>query len=143
MRKYRFKAKIKAGDGGGAYVWFPFDVEKEFGAKGKIPMQARLNGVPYTGTLIKYGNPLHMLPMPKAIRQQTGTAPGDTVDVELWKDEEPRVIEVPADLKEALKKTRCGAALRSPKLHPSERVLPLDHRSQEERNPDEASRESR
>ena len=104
MRKYRFKAKIKAGDGGGAYVWFPFDVEKEFGAKGKIPMQARLNGVPYTGTLIKYGNPLHMLPMPKAIRQQTGTAPGDTVDVELWKDEEPRVIEVPADLKEALKK---------------------------------------
>jgi hypothetical protein len=102
MRRYRFKAKIEAGDAGGAYVLFPFDVEREFGAKGKIPVQARLNGVPYIATLTKYGNPLHMLPMPKAIRQQTGTAPGDTVEVELWKDDEPRVIEVPPDFKEAL-----------------------------------------
>jgi uncharacterized protein YdeI (YjbR/CyaY-like superfamily) len=45
-----------------------------------------------------------MLPMLKAIREQTGTSPGDTVDVELWKDEKPRLIEVPADLKKAMKK---------------------------------------
>jgi len=103
MKKYRFKAKIEAGDGGGAYVLFPFDVEKEFGTKGKVPVQATFNGVPYAGTLIKYGNPLHILPMPKAIREQTGTSPGDTVDVQLGKDEQPRVIEVPADFKQAMK----------------------------------------
>jgi Domain of unknown function (DUF1905)/Bacteriocin-protection, YdeI or OmpD-Associated len=103
MRRYRFNAKVEAGDGGGAYVLFPFDVEKEFGTKGKVPVQAKFNGVPYAGTLIKYGNPLHMLPMLKAIREQTGTSPGDTVDVELWKDEEPRVLEVPADFREAMK----------------------------------------
>ena len=94
MKRYRFNAKVEAGDGGGAYVLFPFDVEKEFGTKGKVPVQAKFNGVPYAGTLIKYGNPRHMLPMLKAIREQTGTSPGDTVDVELWKDDEPRVIEV-------------------------------------------------
>jgi hypothetical protein len=103
MKRYRFQAKIEPGDGGGAYVLFPFDVEREFGTKGKVPVQARFNGVPYAGTLIKYGNPVHVLPMLKAIREQIGAAPGDTVDVELWKDEKPRVIEVPADFKQAMK----------------------------------------
>lgn len=102
MKKYRFKAKIRAGDRGGAHVLFPFDVEKEFGTKGKVPVKATFNGVRYAGSLIKYGNPLHMLPMLKAIREQTGTAPGDTVEVELWKDEETRAIELPADLSEAM-----------------------------------------
>ena len=71
MKIYKFKAKIQAGDGGGAYVLFPFDVEETFGTKGKIPVKATFNGVPYSGSLIKYGLPLHMLGMPKAIREQT------------------------------------------------------------------------
>jgi hypothetical protein len=102
MKKYRFKAKIEAGDGGGAYVLFPFNVEKEFGAKGRVPVNATFNGIPYAGSLIKYGNPLHMLPMLKAIREQAGAGPGDTVEVELWKDEAPRTVEVPAQFKEAM-----------------------------------------
>jgi hypothetical protein len=104
MKKYRFKARIEAASGGGACVLFPFDVEKEFGTKGKVPVKASFNGVPYSGSLVKYGNPLHMLPMLKAIREETGTSPGDTVDVEVWKDEAPRALEVPADLKAAIKK---------------------------------------
>jgi hypothetical protein len=36
MKKYKFKAKIQAGDGGGAYVLFPYDTGKEFGTKGKV-----------------------------------------------------------------------------------------------------------
>jgi len=106
VKRYRFQAKIEAGDGGGAYVLFPFDVEREFGTKGKVAVQARFNRVPYAGTLIKYGNPLHMLPMLKTIREQTRTSPGDTVDVELWKDNEPRVVEVPPDFHEAMQKQR-------------------------------------
>jgi hypothetical protein len=104
MKKYHFKAKIEAGDGGGAYVLFPFDVEKEFGVKGRVPVKAIFNGVPYAGSLIKYGNPLHMLPVLKAIREQMGAGPGDTIEVELWKDEQPRTLEVPAVFSEAMKK---------------------------------------
>ncbi len=63
MKKYKFKAKIQAGDGGGAYVLFPYDTEKEFGTKGKMPINATFDGVPYAGSLIKYGNPLHLLGM--------------------------------------------------------------------------------
>ena len=61
MKKYKFKAKIEAGDGGGAYVLFPYDPEKEFATKGKVPVKATFNGVAYTGSLIKYRNPLHMM----------------------------------------------------------------------------------
>jgi len=104
MNKYRFRAKIEAGGGGGAYVLFPFDVEKEFGTKGKIPVKAEFNGIPYSGSLVKYGNPLHMLGVPKVIREQAGAGPGETIDVELWKDEQPRMLEVPAPFKQAMKK---------------------------------------
>jgi hypothetical protein len=49
MKKYKFKATIQAGMGGGAGVISPCDVEEEFGAKGKVPVNATFNEVPYTG----------------------------------------------------------------------------------------------
>ncbi|HLK51549.1 MAG TPA: YdeI/OmpD-associated family protein [Bryobacteraceae bacterium] len=102
MKIHKFKAKIQAGAGGGAYVLFPFDVEKAFGTTGKIPVKGAVNGVPFSGSLIKYGHPLHVLGMPKAIREQAQAALGDVVGIELWKDEEPRTIQPPAELQEAL-----------------------------------------
>jgi hypothetical protein len=107
MKKYKFKAKIEAGDGGGAYVLFPYDTGKEFATKGKVPVKATFNGVPYTGSLIKYGNPLHMLGMLKAIREETGKGPGDTIEVVVWKDEEVRTVEVPAQFERLIKKRSC------------------------------------
>jgi hypothetical protein len=104
MKKYKFKAKIEAGDGGGAYVLFPYDTEKEFGTKGRVPVKATFNGVPYTGSLIKYGNPRHVLGVLKAIREQIGKVPGDTIEVVVWKDEEARALEVPAPFEKLMKK---------------------------------------
>jgi hypothetical protein len=104
MKKYKFKAKIDAGDGGGAYVLFPYDTEKEFATKGKVPVKATFDGVPYAGSLIKCGHPIHVLGVPKAIREQTGRAPGDTVEVVVWKDEEVRTLEVPAQFENLMKK---------------------------------------
>jgi Domain of unknown function (DUF1905)/Bacteriocin-protection, YdeI or OmpD-Associated len=104
MKKYKFSAKIEEGDGGGAFVFFPYDTWKEFGSRGRVPVKATFNGVPYTGSLIKCGNPHHMLGMLKGIREQTGKGPGDTMEVVVWKDEEVRTVEVPAQFKNLLKK---------------------------------------
>src|SRR3984893_18455680 len=104
MKKYKFQAKIEAGDGGGAYVQFPYDTEKEFATKGKVPVKATFHGVAYTGSLIKYGHPRHTLGVPKAIREQIGKGPGDTVEVVVWKDEEIRTVEVPAPFEKLMKK---------------------------------------
>jgi len=104
MKKYKFKAKIEAGDGGGTYVLFPYDTSQEFGTKGKVPVKVTFNGLPCTGSLIKYGYPLHSLGVPKAIREQTRKGPGDTIEVVVWKDEEVRTVEVPAKFEKLMKK---------------------------------------
>jgi|ERR1039458_8972408 hypothetical protein len=88
----------------GAYVLFPYDTEKEFATKGKVPVKATFDGVPYTGSLIKYGNPQHMLGVLKAIRERTGKAPGDTIEVVVWKDEPVRSLDLPPQFEELMKK---------------------------------------
>jgi hypothetical protein len=87
MKEYRFKAEIQANDGGGAYVFFPFDVEKEFGAKERVAVKATFDGVPYTGSLMKCGRPPHMLGILKAIRKQIGKDPGNIIEVVVWRDD--------------------------------------------------------
>jgi bifunctional DNA-binding transcriptional regulator/antitoxin component of YhaV-PrlF toxin-antitoxin module len=104
MKKYKFKAKIEAGDGGGAFVLFPYDTEKEFATRGKVPVKATFHGVPYMGSLIKYGRPLHVLGVPKAIREQIGKGPGDMIEVVVWKDEAVRTVEVPVSIEKLMKK---------------------------------------
>ena len=76
MRKYKFEATIEAGHAGGAYVLFPYDTGKEFATNGKVPVKATFNGVSYTGSLIRYGKPLHVLGMPKAITRPNWERPG-------------------------------------------------------------------
>ena len=85
---------------------FRFDTEKEFATKGKVPVKATFNGVPYTGSLIKYRNPLHMIGVPKSIREQIGKGPGDTIEIVVWRDEEVRTVEVPAQFEKLIKKER-------------------------------------
>src|ERR1700733_8285615 len=104
MKKYRFQATIQAADRGGAYVLFPYDTQREFATRGRIAVKAELGGVPYTGSLIKYGHPEHMLPVLKAIREQAGKRTGDAIDIVLWKDEEARRLEVPAPFSRLMKK---------------------------------------
>jgi hypothetical protein len=104
MKKYRFKAEMQANDGGGAFVFFPFDVEKEFGAKGRVPVKATFDGVPYTGSLMKYEHPQHMLGILKAVREQIGKGPGNIIEVVVWKDDAERTIAIPAQFEELMRK---------------------------------------
>jgi hypothetical protein len=104
MKKYKFTAEIEDTFSGGAYVLFPYDVEKEFGTGGKVPVKATFNGTPYAGSLVKYGQPRHMLPVLKAIREEIGKGPGDAVDIVVWRDEAIRTVEIPASFKELMKK---------------------------------------
>lgn len=107
-KQYKFKAVIEAVQGsagrGGACVFFPYDVEKEFGTRGKVPVKITYDGAPYTGTMVKYGHPQHMLPILKAIREQIGKGPGDMVAVTVARDDSIRTVEVPPELQKLLKR---------------------------------------
>lgn len=103
MKTYKFKAKIIAGGGGGAGVEFPYDMDKEFGTKGNVPVQATFDGVPYRGSLMNCGMPRHTLGVLKSIRAKIGKGPGDTVEVVVTKDGEARTVEIPGAFKALLK----------------------------------------
>ena len=55
------------------------------------------------GSLIKYGKPQHVLGVSKAIREQAGKKPDDTIKVVVWRDEEVRTLDVPAHFKARMK----------------------------------------
>lgn len=82
-KRFEFDAIIKkVPDIDGAYVEIPFDVKATFG-KGRVPVHATFDGVPYQGSLVKMGTPCHMIGIRKEIRKQIGKQPGDTVSVTL------------------------------------------------------------
>ncbi len=112
MKRYKFKATVEGGDGGGAGVSFPYDVEKEFGTKASVPVRATIDGVPYTGSLMNCGLPNHILAVLKGTREKIGKGVGDTVEVVVWRDEEVRTVETPPELEKLLKKEGLLAGFR-------------------------------
>jgi len=99
--KRKFRAVIENAGGGGAYVSVPFDVEQVFGKK-RVKVKATLQGEPYRGTLVRMGGPHHMLPVLKEIREKIGKSFGDEIEVVVEEDTEPRQVEVPPDMQQAL-----------------------------------------
>ncbi len=85
MRSFDFDALIVDDkDDGGAYVVFPWDIRKEFGA-GRVRCRAYFDGIPYDGSIVnmgvkdKDGNICYIIGMLKSIRQRLGKSDGDTV----------------------------------------------------------------
>jgi bifunctional DNA-binding transcriptional regulator/antitoxin component of YhaV-PrlF toxin-antitoxin module len=106
----RFVAELMDAGGGGAYVLFPYSTEEKFGIKGRVPVKATIDGEPYKGSLVKYGNPQHMLPVLKDIRAKINKKIGDMLDITIEHDAEKREVEVPKDLTKALKANKLEAA---------------------------------
>jgi hypothetical protein len=91
---------------GGAYVLFPFDIEKTFGTRGRVPFTATIEGEPYRGSLIKYGHPQHIFPVLKSIRAKLGKKIGDPIEIIMQMDTQERVITIPADFQKLLKSNK-------------------------------------
>jgi hypothetical protein len=106
MKRYRFEAAIQRSTGWGAFVFFPHDTQSEFGIKGRVPIQARLGGLPYTGSLMPRGEAFHLLAVPQAVMEQLGKKPGDLLEIDLCRDDEPRTVELPEDFAKLLRKEK-------------------------------------
>jgi hypothetical protein len=106
MKTYKFKARIEGASPGGACIYFPYNVEEEFGIRGRVPVKATFDGVPYSGSLVTCGGPQHMLGILKNIREQIGKGVGDTLEVTIEKDETERTVEVPTEFQKLLTKEK-------------------------------------
>ncbi len=106
MKEYEFDAVLIKRKGMDAtFIEFPYDVEKEFGKKGRVKVHATFDGVEYRGSLVKMGHHCHILGVTQKIRKKINKNPGDTVHVVLKEDTKPRIVEVPEDFAELLNKT--------------------------------------
>lgn len=99
---YKFEAVIrKVPDKDAAFIEIPFDVEKEFGAK-RVKVKVKFDDIDYRGSIVRMGQECYMIGITKEIRSQMGKGPGDSIFVQVEKDEEIREIELPEDFKNEL-----------------------------------------
>ena len=104
MATARFRAPVRAsGRGGGHLVDVPPKVVEALGGKGRIPVTATFNGVPYRGSIVRMGAGA-VLGVKKDIMAQAGVSGGDTLRIEVRNDDAPREVEVPDELAKALKR---------------------------------------
>ena len=64
----------------GAFVALPYDAIDLFGTRGRVPVVAEVDDVPYRASLVAYGGP-HLLALLRSVRAETGKGVGDTVHV--------------------------------------------------------------
>jgi Bacteriocin-protection, YdeI or OmpD-Associated/Domain of unknown function (DUF1905) len=104
----KYKVEI-AGDDNSAMccIYVPFDVEREFGTRGRVAIQGTLNGKPYRSSLMKMGSG-HMMPVRKSLQQACGVKAGDVVPWTVERDTQERTIEPPESLAREFKKNKAA-----------------------------------
>jgi hypothetical protein len=106
MARKTFKAKLDHSGVPGTWstVTIPFNVEKTFGSKARVAVKGTVNGAPYRGSAMPWGDGSHFLVVNKTLQKQAGAVPGDMLSITMEPDTEDRTVELPEELQAALKK---------------------------------------
>ena len=78
---------LQNGEMDAAYVVVPVDIRAVYG-KGRLPVSATFDGVPYEGQVVRMGTPDYIIGVRKDIRRKIGKTFGDTVAVTIRPREE-------------------------------------------------------
>ena len=95
----RFEGTLKQ-EGSGTLLEVPFDVRAAFG-KARALVRGTVNGHPFRTTVAVYGG-RYFLGFRREIREAAGFGDGDRLSVVLELDDEPRTVELPAELQAVL-----------------------------------------
>lgn len=95
-----FKGTVQR-HGGPGFIELPFDPKAVFG-KARAPVKVTLNGYTFRTTIAVMGGP-PCIGIRTSYREAAGLEGGETIEVRLELDGEPRVVTPPPDLVKALK----------------------------------------
>jgi len=95
----RFETVLEA-NGPGVVFGLPFDAKEAFG-QARAPVRVTIGGLTFRTTVAVYGGRA-VIGVNKANREAAGVNGGDRVTVEIELDTEPREVEVPPELAQAL-----------------------------------------
>jgi len=106
----RFRVPLEKDEGSTATgITIPFDVQKTFGTRARVPVCGTINGFPYRSSIFPMGG-CFMMAVNRELREGAGVRAGDTITVVMERDTEPRVITPPADLARAIKTNKDAQA---------------------------------
>ena len=110
MKKLTFKVKLQGETSSEvAALSAPFDVEKTFGTRARVPVRGTINGYPFRSSLMPMGG-CHRMVVNHAMREGAEVKAGDTVRVVMERDDQPRTVDPPALLKKELAKSKTAHA---------------------------------
>ncbi len=87
-------------------IAIPFDVEKTFGARARVPVRGTINGFEFRSSIFPMGDNQHYMVVNKQMREGAGIRGGETISVVMERDDAPRTITPPADFAKALRKNK-------------------------------------
>lgn len=93
-----------------AYITFPYSVKDLFGTRGQVKVKVTFDGYLYRGILSTMGGGAHAILVRKDVRAAIGKKIGDTVAVVVEQDLEERVVDMPAELSDLLKRNKKALA---------------------------------
>ena len=97
----RFRTTILSAGKTAAGIEVPPEVVEALGSGRKPPVKVTINGYTYRSSVATVSG-VFMIGVSNDVRRAAGVAAGEEVDVDLELDTEPRVVEVPTDLAQAL-----------------------------------------
>ncbi len=84
------------------FLIIPPELASDWGL-GRIAVRGTISGTPFRGTAARGEGQLR-IPIPKDLRERAGVAIGDTVDVEIERDTNPRPLIIPDELRTVFSK---------------------------------------
>ena len=97
----KFRTTILAAGKNITGIQVPDEVVASLGSSRKPAVKVTLNGYTYRNTIAVMGGRF-MVGVSAEVREKSGVKGGDTLDIDIVLDTEPRVLDVPADFAKAL-----------------------------------------
>lgn len=103
MAEHRFETTVELTGKTATFMEVPLDIPALFDGAKKPPVKVRIKDHTYRSTIAVYGG-RYYLPINRDVKEATGVAAGDRIGVTIERDAEERKVDVPSDLKKALRR---------------------------------------
>lgn len=87
-------------------IVIPFDVQKTFGSRARVPVRGAINGFEFRSSIFPTSDGHHYMVVNKQMREGAGVRGGEMITVEMERDDAPRIITPPEDFEKALRKNK-------------------------------------
>lgn len=110
QKKFKAKAEGAGPNKAWCFIAVPFNVAEVWGTRGRVAVKGAINGFSFRTNIQPMGG-RHLLTFNKTLQAGAKAKAGDMVSVVMERDTEERIVEPPAELAHAFRKSKEAKAL--------------------------------